>query len=257
MPSPFPGMDPYLERPDRWGGVHSGLIAVLRELLAPQVAPRFFVDSEDTVYILGRLDPGRAFIRPDLAMIESGNEAVGARSSARIAAPMLLESPEWLEVRVPHLTIMDSLDRRVVTTIEVLSPVNKARDSSGRREFLRKREQVFEPYTHWLEIDLLRDGIRPLDVPTYGDYNVVLHRVGTERLAAWFWALEQPLPTIAVPLAPPLEDIPLDLQAAVETIYNRYRYDTAINYAVDPPPPALSAAQTTWARDRIAAWQVV
>src|SRR5437016_9055994 len=46
MASPFPGMDPYLERPDRWSGVHAGLIAVLREVLARQVAPRFFVDSE-------------------------------------------------------------------------------------------------------------------------------------------------------------------------------------------------------------------
>ena len=60
MPSPFPGMDPYLERPDRWGGVHSGLIAVMREMLSQQVAPRFFVDSEYYFYILGRDDPGRS-----------------------------------------------------------------------------------------------------------------------------------------------------------------------------------------------------
>jgi len=50
MPSPFPGMDPYLERPDRWSGVHTRLIAVIGEMLARQVAPRFFVDSEDNVY---------------------------------------------------------------------------------------------------------------------------------------------------------------------------------------------------------------
>lgn len=29
MYSPFPGMDPYLERPDRWRGAHARLIAVL------------------------------------------------------------------------------------------------------------------------------------------------------------------------------------------------------------------------------------
>ena len=60
MRSPFPGMDPYLERPDRWGGVHAGLIAVMREILSRQVAPRFFVDSEDGVYVLGLDDPARA-----------------------------------------------------------------------------------------------------------------------------------------------------------------------------------------------------
>src|SRR5688572_2187010 len=59
MASPFPGMDPYLEAPDLWAGVHGALIATLREFLSPLVAPRFFVDTEDSVYILGPDDPGR------------------------------------------------------------------------------------------------------------------------------------------------------------------------------------------------------
>ena len=64
MYSPFRGMDPYLERPDHWSGVHARLIAVLGEILTRQVAPRFFVDSEDNVYILDSADPGRATVRP-------------------------------------------------------------------------------------------------------------------------------------------------------------------------------------------------
>ena len=33
MPSPFPGMDPYLEDPHRWPGVHLFLIAVFNMIL--------------------------------------------------------------------------------------------------------------------------------------------------------------------------------------------------------------------------------
>jgi Protein of unknown function (DUF4058) len=256
MPSPFPGMDPYLERPDRWGGVHARLIAVLGEILTRQVAPRFFVDSEDTVYILAKGDPARAFIRPDLALVDASSGAHNGSASSRISAPTLVAIPEFLEVRLPHLTIIDSQDRRVVTTIEVLSPINKARDSSGQRDFLRKRRQVFSSHTHWLEIDLLRAGLRAPDIPLNGDYYAALHRAGsTKGLEAWFCGLPSRLPTVAVPLVEPLEDVPLDLQEAVDTVYERYRYDTGIDYADDPPPPSLHHAIIGWARDRVAPWR--
>ena len=33
MPTPFPGMDPYVEQPGLWPDVHNGLIAELRNAL--------------------------------------------------------------------------------------------------------------------------------------------------------------------------------------------------------------------------------
>ena len=39
MPSPFPGMDPYLEGA-RWMGVHGQLIAEIARQLAPLLRPR-------------------------------------------------------------------------------------------------------------------------------------------------------------------------------------------------------------------------
>ena len=41
MPSPFPGMDPYLEAPARWRGVHVSLIATLRGTLNRQLPPDY------------------------------------------------------------------------------------------------------------------------------------------------------------------------------------------------------------------------
>lgn len=67
--------------------------------------------------------------------------------------------------------------------------------------------------------------------------------------------LREPLPTIAVSLRPPFEDVPLDLQEAVETVYDRYRYDTGIEYGEDMPPPPLREADTGWLRERIVSWQ--
>jgi hypothetical protein len=248
-------MDPYLERPDRWSGVHAGLIAVLREILARQVAPHFFVDSEDNVFVLGLDDPARSLVRPDVYLVEAGRAGSPSGARGQIAAPMVLDLPAELEIRAPYLRIIDTNDRHVVTTIEVLSPINKVQGSSGQRDFLRKREQVLHSDAHWLEIDLLRAGTRSPGIPPSGEYAAVLHRAGVlDRLEAWFVGIREALPTIAVPLRPPLADVPLDLQEVVGTVYDRYRYDTGIDYADDPPSPPLRAADARWLRERIVAW---
>jgi hypothetical protein len=248
-------MDPYLERADRWSGVHARLIAVIGEALARRVAPRFFVDSEDNIYILGLDDPARSWVRPDLALVEAASTGSPAHPRGQITAPLVLDLPASLEIRAPYLKVIDTADRQVVTTIEVLSPINKLAGSSGQRDFLRKREQLLSSSTHWLEIDLLRAGTRPPGIPPQGEYDAVLHRAGVlDQVEAWFASLRAPLPTIAVPLKPPFDDVPLDLQEAVDLVYERYRYDTGIDYAEEPPPP-LRAADVVWVSERVAAWR--
>src|SRR5436309_1645946 len=41
MPSPFPGMDPYLESRNLWKGVHDSLVYRMLEDLQPQLQPRY------------------------------------------------------------------------------------------------------------------------------------------------------------------------------------------------------------------------
>jgi hypothetical protein len=43
MPSPFPGMDPYLEAPEFWSEVHSRLTIGIADALAPVLRPRYRV----------------------------------------------------------------------------------------------------------------------------------------------------------------------------------------------------------------------
>jgi hypothetical protein len=229
------------------------MIAVIGELLTRQVAPRYFVDSEDNVYILGLDDPARSVVRPDPYLVEATATGALVHSHGRIATPVVLDMPATLEVRIPSLMVIDTADRSVVTTIEVLSPVNKVQGSSGRDDFVRKREHVLRSHTHWLEIDLLRGGTRPPGIPARGAYDAVLHRADApDQLEVWFMSLREPLPIVAVPLRSPYEDVSLSLQDVVHTVYERYRYDAAIDYGEPPPPPPLSEADGTWANECIA-----
>ncbi|MFO0949967.1 MAG: DUF4058 family protein [Isosphaeraceae bacterium] len=66
MPSPFPGMDPYLEDPGLWPDLHHRLITLCSDVLVGQVRPRYFVRIEERVYVSDAKDPGRKVIAPDL-----------------------------------------------------------------------------------------------------------------------------------------------------------------------------------------------
>ena len=74
MPSPFPGMDPYLERRNVWPDVHSALIVATRDTLAPQVAPAYYVAIEERMYIVV-LDSAECIGRPDVAISTAPREA--------------------------------------------------------------------------------------------------------------------------------------------------------------------------------------
>jgi Protein of unknown function (DUF4058) len=66
MPSPFPGMDPYLETPDLWPDVHHELMSQIRAALNPRIKPHYVARVELRVYISDEDDPGRKALVPDL-----------------------------------------------------------------------------------------------------------------------------------------------------------------------------------------------
>ena len=51
MPSPFPGMNPYLERVSVWNDFHSSFVTGMRDAIAPQIAPAYYVRIGEHVYI--------------------------------------------------------------------------------------------------------------------------------------------------------------------------------------------------------------
>ncbi len=179
MPSPFPGMNPYLENPALWSEVHSLLIAAIANSLNPILRPRYRVAIEQRVYQTTANDSILVGI-PDVAVqvsqkntTETGNIAVAAPlvTSTTVTIPM----PET--IRESYLEVRDVATREVVTVIEVLSPKNK-RPGEGRKAYDKKRLRVLGSSTHLVEIDLLHDG-KPMlilqnDIPT--NYRILVSR---------------------------------------------------------------------------------
>lgn len=46
MPSPFPGMNPYLENPELWSQVHHRLLNAIAIAIAPPIRPKYRVAIE-------------------------------------------------------------------------------------------------------------------------------------------------------------------------------------------------------------------
>jgi len=85
MRSFFPGMDPYLEDPGGWTGVHDGLIARLRATLNRQLGPAFAADAGTSVYVVAADEQRWAL--PDVYTIKQQREEQ-ARHRSRVAAPV-------------------------------------------------------------------------------------------------------------------------------------------------------------------------
>jgi hypothetical protein len=254
MPAPFPGMDPYLEDPIEWPDVHVRLLVAMSRQLTAQVAPDFFVRVEQRVSVLEPDAPERRVIIPDIYLAQSRSvSSETVPESPGIATPTLVSPFNELELREHYIEIYDARNREVVTTIELISPVNKA-GGAKQAAFMTKRLAVMASPAHWIEIDLLRAGERPPEVTGKSDYYALLKRGDRPGpFEVWYCSLRDPLPTIAVPLRPPFADVPLKLQAVLDEIYTEAHYAEQLDYRSDPPAPALRPADAAWIAERLRA----
>jgi hypothetical protein len=252
MPSPFPGMDPFIEG-QCWQDFHTTFVTVIRELLMPQVRPRYVVEVEQYVYLAREDEDPDRLIAPDLAVVVAGDEPVAAPQgfggTASAIAPAIHTLPVPKRYRQAFLTIRNRLSRNVVTVIELLSPVNK-KAGEGRSEYLVTRSNIFHTMAHLVELDLLRGGQRlptrePLEPADFYAFVCRIERL--PQVEVYPWTLRDRLPTIPVPLADGDPDVSLDLQGAFTTTYDRAGYDYALDYRL-PVEPSLEAAAADWAR---------
>ncbi len=252
MPSPFPGMDPYLER--RWGNTHTRLIADTADALNLRLPADLSAEIEE--YALIDFDDGvRQSRKPDVYVIEDPaawpeRATVGA-DTAVAARPILLPDPGPYTARSIH--IMDDEGNRIVTAIEFLSPWNK-RPGRERDEYLRKRAEVMASPTNLVEVDLVRAGewtdmTDPYTVPPeyWTTYRISVYRCMPSPGAGRFdpIRLSDRLPTIEVPLRVGEADVQLDMQAVVNEAY-RKGAGRRIDYS-RPCDPPLIGAEAEWA----------
>lgn len=254
MSSPFPGMDPYLEG-YLWPDVHQALAGKIRQLLTPLVRPRYTVrlgvyvvedrapESEigimypDVEVLAGMPEPSAPVISP----ADSSGDAP-APTPATLTLPVIAP----VDVQIVRVEIRDTADNRLVTCVEILSPVNKR--EPNLTQYRQKRQRLYEAGVNVLELDLLRRGMRPMSHPRIpsSHYLIALTRAQVGTTALWPLTIRDRLPVVPAPLHPPDDDVVLDLPAALSAIYDEAAYDLSIDYRQPPPPPDFSAADQAW-----------
>lgn len=258
MPSPFPGMDPYLESPIYWRGFQNQFISTITAELNRTLPEGYSANSEERLYVL---EPER-ILYPDAAVLHRSAPPPAGQATGTAAA--LLEKPplafalEPEEVREPFVEIREVVPGsgrgRVVTVLELLSPANKAPGSEGQRQYRQKQRALLDSDTNLVEIDLLRGGDHTLAMPRAPilarqpfDYLVCRHRADTgRRFDCWPFSLRDPLPLIGIPLLPDHPDLPLDLQTLFERAYDAGPYLRDNLYVAEPDLP-LSPSDAAWA----------
>jgi hypothetical protein len=249
MPSPFPGMNPYLEQASVWQDFHHRFITAAAEALGSQVMPRYFVKIEEHLYIHEGAEDARTFGgRADVAVSEGVKTRATGGITALLEAPATVRIPTTIDFeRTAYLEIRDRDRRQLITVVELLSPSNKLKDRD-REQYLAKREQILASSTNFVEIDLLRGGPRlPWENMQVCDYYVVVSRAA-QRPDAGYWPLRlrDSLPPVPIPLSRSEPSAMLDLKTLLDHIYDSAGYGYYV-YLTEPEPP-LSAEDIAWAR---------
>ncbi len=266
MPSPFPGMDPFLEDPAVFPDLHDSLIYCLREALNVVLPPSYHAGIASRVW----LEASQRRIGPDVKVLHgpqpvNGGATGGSGGGGVAVAEAVATEPVAVEVEVEEereslLEIYAEPGRRVVTTIEVLSPSNKTPNGHGRTPYLQKQRDVLQSQIHLIEIDLLRGGVHttavPLDaaVPRTGgfDYHVCVHR--WDRPNTYYIypiQLQGPLPVVATPLLLDDPPVPFNLKAVLDRAYDAGRYRDWVSYRNAVPAPPLQPNQLAWAEETL------
>ncbi|ACK67039.1 conserved hypothetical protein [Rippkaea orientalis PCC 8801] len=250
MTNPFPGMNPYLEHPEIWPGVHHWLIVELARFLSPQLRPQYRVAVEVRLYeTIG--EESLLVGIPDLTI--KGSQTTTQSSITNVAVLQPPSKPQTVQVPIPEIVKQGYLEVRevatgeVVTVIEILSPINK-RSGEGRKQYETKRHKILGSSTHLVEIDLLRKG-QPMTVyhsNIQSHYRILVSR-GDRRPQAdlYTFNLSDPIPPFPLPLKSGDQEPLIDLQLLLNNVYDQASYDLAIDYTQEPIP-ILSDTDRVW-----------
>jgi Protein of unknown function (DUF4058) len=271
MPSPFPGMDPYLEDPGYFPDLHGTLIAFIKQELQGRLPEAYYAQSDQYVW----LETTRHSVQPDVNVMRERGERRPKRRRAARGGVAVAEVETGLEASRPVIIAVETIEHdehterfveiyerkssrdRLVATIEVVSPANKTPSHPGFDKYREKQREVLAAQAHLIEIDLLRKGTHVTAVPRDiaraeagpFDYHVSLHRF--DRPNEYFVypiRLEERLPVLTIPLLPGDPEVLLDLQAAFDRAYDAGPYRKRIRYGEDRIRPPLRPEQAEWAK---------
>ena len=146
MPSPFPGMDPYVESPDWFPDLHGSLIIFMKGTLqracrSPTMPSRASASGWNT---------RSAILNPTLKSSSRLDDHGSRLAAADLRWPSLeeggplvvtVETIEHGPFKQSFLEIRRRIRKeiQIVTSIEILSPANKKTGNPGREKFLEKQ----------------------------------------------------------------------------------------------------------------------
>ena len=257
MPSLFPGIDPYLESPRYWQDFHDSFITYAREALQPQLPPRYRARISERLV----LEATERVMIPDITVVRHPVPRPPIAEPGGVATAVEVEADEPTifaaladDLREPYIEIIDRAGQRVITVIELLSPINK-QVGEGRNRYLEKQQEVLRGSANLVEIDLLRAGdpmpMRVMGNGTLGDYRLVVSRSQRRpRADVYLFGVRHPIPDVPIPLRPGEAEPVLALNQIVHDLYDRAGYDLAVDYS-RPPVPPLAGEDALWAAQRV------
>ena len=252
MPSPFPGMDPWLEAPGMFPNVHDRLGIFLQDALNEALPPDYVATTKNRVRVVDELrrDPDVALFNKNNGHDYHGHNLVSLEELVAIAKE--LSSDPLEEV---YLEIVSAQRKRLVTAIVIISLSNKMAGMQGRELYRDKPHEYPLSGVHLVEIDLLRTGPhvsatpkgRLLGVVGSYDYHVsVMAVIPRPRYYPVGFHLQDQLPAFELPLDPGVSPTTSDLQSVFNRVYDGGRYPVFIKYT-QPCDPPLTPEQTVWA----------
>lgn len=250
--SPFPGLDPYTESRHWWPGLHTQLIGKLStDLLPPLLAPAYYVDAERSLQV------AKAWTVPDVPVVQaipapaeppSGRGLPVAEATVVVTERQTLEDEEEQESAI---YVREARTERLVTVVEILSYSNKTTGNEKHARYLLKRQALLGEGVHLVEFDLLRWGQRILPGLPAQPYHILVSRADDRpHSRVWSFGLDQPIPTVPLPLIGPDEYVPIPLQTAFEAIYQARNFRARLDYTRDPEGP-LTEDQLAYIQARL------
>ncbi len=219
MPSPLPGMDPYLEDDALWPVFHHQLVMCMYQLLLPVLVDRYRARVNQRHYVT---------------------------EQALFTSIVREEHHEdFIEVR-------QRSDGRLITLVDVVSPANKV-TPAGRCAYLDKRREGKNANANLVELDLVLQGQPTLEYSRDGlpdwDYAVTVTRsTQPERYEIYTATLQKRLPRFRLPLASDDRDQVVDLHTAFTRCYDQGGFAAKIDYGRDPALP-LNSEDRQWLQE--------
>jgi hypothetical protein len=242
MPSPFPGMDPYIETSGLWPDFHATMLSAMRADLNANLPAGYAASIE--IYVWADEVHSRAgskIMEPNIHVRKEKRATNIEAATAILSPPSKTILPRLAQKKRKYVKIIDIKTRQVVTAIELLSPSNKKK-GDDRTRYLEKRNEYLANNLNFIEIDLLRGGHRPPLGRTASAvtkfYAMVCRSWEFPEAGVWTFGVRDRLPDIPVPVTQDLQETPLHLSACVARAFDEGRYAESLPYdePLIPPP---------------------